>query len=337
MDVPSTAQSATAGRPDRLPVALLLPGQGAQHPGMAVGLYEHQLVFTAAVDEVFAALGRDGGRLRADWLTERPSVPVDHVTRSQMLLFAVDYALGCTLRSWDVHPALLLGHSVGEMAAAVLAGVFTPADAARLMWDRVNRLAEGPAGGMVAVAAAPEAVTPCLRGDVVVGALNAPRQTVIAGPEPELSEVTEVLRDLGLTCRVVPSSIPFHSPALALLAAEAEKEFAAVPAAPPRIPLISGYTAAPMTDLEAADPAYWASHPAVPVRFWPALDHLLSGPGLQLVECGPGRGLGTVARRHPAVVNDRSRVLSLLPPGPTDPACTRDCLAAAEAVLTGRG
>ncbi|MFD9745757.1 acyltransferase domain-containing protein [[Kitasatospora] papulosa] len=317
-----------------LPVALLLPGQGAQHPGMATGLYGHDEVFTGAADEVFDALGAPGAHVRDDWLGERPGVPMDHVTRSQILLFTIDYALGRTVESWGVRPAALLGHSVGEMAAAVLADVFTLADAARLMWDRVTRLADGPAGGMVAVAAAPDALTPYLRDDVVVGAHNAPRQTILAGPEPHLGQVTRELREQGLVCRTVPSSTPFHSPVLAPLAARAEPAFAAVRARPPALPLISGYTAAPLTARQAADPAWWSSHPVAQVRFWPALDHLLGGPGRQLVECGPGRGLSALARRHPAVLAGRSRVLPLLPAGPADASRTRDDLAAARSLLT---
>ncbi|MBT2511496.1 acyltransferase domain-containing protein [Streptomyces sp. ISL-98] len=327
------SRSMPAAGPEPLPVALLLPGQGAQHPGMATGLYGHDEAFTGAADEVFAALGADGGRVRDDWLGDRPRVPVDHVTRSQILLFTIDYALGRTVESWGVRPAGLLGHSVGEMAGAVLAGVFAVADAARLMWDRVTRLAEGPAGGMVAVAAAPDALAPYLRGGVVVGAHNAPRQTVLAGPEPQLGEVTSLLREQGMVCRTVPASTPFHSPVLAPLAARAEPAFATVRARPPALPLISGYTAAPLTADQAADPAWWSSHPAAPVRFWPALDHLLRGPGRQLVECGPGRGLTAIARRHPAVLAGRSRVLPLLPAGPADQAEARDCLAAARSVL----
>ncbi|MFE1595083.1 acyltransferase domain-containing protein [Nocardia sp. NPDC058705] len=322
----------TAG-PEPLPVALLLPGQGAQHPGMATGLYGHDEAFTGASDEVFAALGAEGGRVRDDWLGERPRVPMDHVTRSQIMLFTIDYALGRTVESWGVRPVALLGHSVGEMAGAVLAGIFAVADAARLMLDRVTRLAEGPVGGMVAVAAAPDTLAPYLRGGVVVGAHNAPRQTVLAGPEPQLGEVIGLLREQGIVCRTVPASTPFHSPVLAPLAARAEPAFAAVRARPPSLPLISGYTAAPLTSDQAADPAWWSSHPAAPVRFWPALDSLLRGPDLQLVECGPGRGLTAIARRHPAVLAGRSRSLPLLPAGPADQAEARACLAAARSAL----
>lgn len=86
------------------------------------GLYGHDKAFTDAVDEVFAALGPDGPAIRADWLTDSPAVALDHVTRSQILLFTVGHALGRMILSWGVEPAALLGHSVGEVAAATLAG-----------------------------------------------------------------------------------------------------------------------------------------------------------------------------------------------------------------------
>src|SRR6185295_10794969 len=101
------------------PVALLLPGQGAQHARMATGLYGAEPAFTAAMDEVLDAFG--DARLRDDWLHADDPAVVDHVTRSQRLLFAVDYALGRLTLSWGVEPVALLGHSIGEVAGAVLA------------------------------------------------------------------------------------------------------------------------------------------------------------------------------------------------------------------------
>lgn len=94
-DVPLPSRS-ERGRP----VALLLPGQGAQHEQMAAGLYGSEPVFTAAMDLVFGELGEPGERLRADWLSDRPLVPIEHVTRSQPLLFAIDHALGRLVLSW---------------------------------------------------------------------------------------------------------------------------------------------------------------------------------------------------------------------------------------------
>lgn len=319
--------------PAELPVALLLPGQGSQFQGMATGLYGREEAFTEAMDSVFAALGTQGSRLRDDWLAEQPSVDINHVTRSQMLLFAVDYALGRSLLSRGVRPRALLGHSVGEMAAAALAGVFRLEDAVRLMWDRVTRLAAGPAGGMLAVAASEQELLPLLDGDVVVGAVNAPRQTVVAGPEPALSEVTARVRAAGRMCRRVPATTPFHSPVLGPFALPAAALYAEVPIREPEFTLHSGYRPGPLSGSALRDSRYWAAQPVEPVQFWPALGRLLADGDTALVECGPGRGLTTVARRHPVVLGGQSLVTALLPGSPAGPERELELFEAAVAQL----
>ncbi|ASR39077.1 polyketide synthase [Prauserella marina] len=319
------------------PIALLLPGQGSQHAGMATGLYRTHPVFTAAMDEVFAAMGEEGARLRADWLARQPAVALDHVTRAQPLLFAIDYALGQVVFDWGLRPETLLGHSIGELAGATLAGVFGLGDAARLVLDRMHRLADGPPGGMLAVAARQEDVTPFLDGDVVIGAVNAPRQIVLAGPYPALALVEKSLLAQDFTCRRVPSLSPFHSPALAPATEGAAEVIATLPVSPPRITLYSCYTAAPLTYEDVADANYWARHPVAMIRFWPALDALLAERDAVLVEAGPGQGLSQLARRHPAVRAGRSAVVSLLPGRPGPPDRDRSALATAAKSLGVEG
>ena len=322
-------------------IALLFPGQGSQHVRMAAGLYEHDAVFTAAMDEVFAALAPDGAAVRADWLTTgRPAVAIDHVTRSQVLLFAVGHALGRVALSWGLRPAALLGHSAGELAAATLSGVFDVDVAARLMWERVTELEKAAPGGMLAVAATVDEVAPFLAGDVVVGAVNAPRQLILAGPAAPLADVAARLRAARFTCRPVPATVAFHSPALAGTAARCAPAIAAARPRTPRIPLISGYTAKVLTDTEAADPAFWAGHPVEPVLFWQAVGTLLgegsplpAGGSRVLVEAGPSQGLAKVARLHPVVRAGGARVLTMLPGRPLGAEADRAALAEARESL----
>ena len=316
---PSASTTATPAR-DR-PVALLLPGQGSQHPGMATGLYGHVPVFTAVMDEFFELLRREGEELRRDWLSDSPRVPLDDASRAQPLLFAVAYALGRTLLDHGVRPTVLLGHSVGELAAAALAGVFDLADAAWLMSARSAALADTRPGGMLAVAARPEQLTALLATGPgvdpdrpVVGALNAPAQTVLSGLEPQLSAAEETLREAGLTARRVPALQAFHCPALGKAADVFEAAFDAVTLRPPSVRIWSTRTARPVRAREATDGGFWAQQLVAPVLFWPALDDLLRHGDFTLVETGPGQGLSTLARRHPQVRARRSAVVPLLPP-----------------------
>jgi acyl transferase domain-containing protein len=291
-------------------VALVFPGTGAQHAGMAAGLYGVEPVFTEAIDEVLAAFGAHAAVLRDEWLTGRP---IDHVTRSTPLLFAVDYALGRLVLSWGVRPAALLGHSIGEIAAATLAGVFEPAEIARIIAARVHHLAAAPAGSMLAVAAGPQDVAPYLGGDLVVGAVNGPRQVVLSGTTAPLTAARTALERDGWICRAVPALSPFHSPAMAGVARRGAALFTGIVPRPPRVPLYSAYLGRRMTAGDAADLGFWIGQPAAPVLFWPALDALLGDGGFHLVETGPGDGLTTLARRHPAVRAGRSTVDALLP------------------------
>jgi acyl transferase domain-containing protein len=314
-------------------VALLFPGQGAQYQRMAAGLYDHEPVFTDAMNAVFAEMGAEGARLRADWLAAEPLVPLEHVTRSQPLLFAVNHALGRVALSWNVKPAAMLGHSIGEVAAATVAGVLDLSSAVHLVIDRVKRLAKGPAGGMLAVAATARELEPYLRDQVVVGAINAPRQTVLAGPRVALGEVEQALRSGGFVCRRTPSSSPFHSPALAPAAGGAEALIATLPVSDPSTVLYSAYTTAPLSMAEFRSITYWARQPVEPVLFWPTLDRLLGSGDFLLVEVGPGQGLTQIARRHSAVQRGNSKVVAMLPAGPGAPENDQASLLAAKATI----
>ncbi|HEX4721094.1 MAG TPA: acyltransferase domain-containing protein [Pseudonocardiaceae bacterium] len=299
------------------PVVLLFPGQGAQHVRMAAGLYELEPAFAAIMDECLACFD-DGAALRADWLSARPRVDIDDARRAQPLLLAVDYALGRLVLDWGIRPVALLGHSVGETAAAVLADVLPFAAAAELTSRRVRRARDTPPGGMLAVAATPAELAELLAGtEVAIGAVNAPRQVVLAGLDEPLNAVERLLRAKGYTARRLPSHTAFHSPAVRSVADVAD--LADIPLRPARLPLFSAYTGGRLADADAVDPAFWATHPVAPVLFWPVLDRLLSAQPTFVIQAGPGQHLATIARRHPTVVRTGT-ACGLLPGAPGEPA-----------------
>ncbi|MFC4910146.1 acyltransferase domain-containing protein [Actinomadura gamaensis] len=307
-------------------VALLFPGQGAQYPRMAAGLYGHSAPFTATMDRAFAALGPGGDGLRGEWLSGAPAELFDDVTRAQPLLYAVDCALGEVVLDWGVEPVALLGHSVGEMAAATLAGVFGLDEGMRLMRDRTEHYARTEPGGMLAVAASAADLAPHLVGRVTVAAVNAPRQTLVAGPRAELDEVARTLRDKGFTCRDVRARQGFHSPVVDGAVESSAAAWRSVDLRRPRRTVYSSQLGAELSPEHAVDPLFWARQPAATVWFWQALRSMLDEDGLVLLEAGPGQGLSSIARRHPSVRSGRNRVVPLSPPRPGPPEADREAV-----------
>ncbi|SEK75628.1 Malonyl CoA-acyl carrier protein transacylase [Streptacidiphilus jiangxiensis] len=295
---------------------LLLPGQGAQRERMAAALLGRDGAFTEAVEEFLAALPT-GAELREAWLRPAPNPALDDALLTQPLLFAVGYGLGRVVSGWGgAERPLLLGHSVGELAAATLAGVMDAAEVAALMADRAEVLADAPAGGMLGVSASPDELRPYCDGTVVVGAVNGPRQTVLAGPERELAEAGERIAADGFTVRPLRSGYGFHSPSMASAAQRQAHALAGARLRPPTGSLVSSRTARPVTAAEAVRPDFWADQLQCPVLYWPALRALLDTygeqPGLVLLDASPDRSLSAPARRHPAVRGGQSVVVPLL-------------------------
>ncbi|MER7111629.1 acyltransferase domain-containing protein [Streptomyces sp. NPDC000229] len=310
-----TVHKAKAVRADRpRPVALLFPGQGSQHPGMARGLYRREPVFTAAVDAALAHMGDEGRRIREDWLTPgEPRIPIDDVRRAQPLLFAVDYALGRMVLGWGVRPAALLGHSAGELVAAVIAGVVSLPDAVGMVMTRVREAVKIPEGGMLAVAASEQQLRPYLDADVAIAAVNAAQQVMLAGSAEPLAATEARLRADGFTVVTVPATSPFHSPAMAPASDAVEADYRAIPFREPALPLYSGYTGALMRPEEALSPRFWARQITDTVHFRAGLEELLAIEDVLLVEAGPRQTLTAFARRHRAVRLGASAVTPLLP------------------------
>ncbi|MFF9011377.1 acyltransferase domain-containing protein [Streptomyces sp. NPDC014870] len=298
-------------------VVFLLPGQGSQFPGMGCELYGAESVFTETMDTFFELQGDAGASLREDWMNSAAD-HFDDGARAQPLLFALGYAVARSLMARGVRPAALIGHSVGELAAATLAGVYDLPAAARFLAARSASLDLAPPGGLLGVAGTVEETRAHLapeweRAGLVVGAINAPRQTVLAGPEDELRAAERALRAAGLAARRARASEPWHSPVMGPAADRFEEAVARETRMPPRIALHSSAVGRPPTPGEIADPAFWARQMAQPVLFWPALSALLDDGAHLLVEVGPGNVLGAAARSHPALRDGRSEVLSLLP------------------------
>ncbi|MEU6563707.1 acyltransferase domain-containing protein [Nocardia nova] len=318
-------------------VGLLFPGQGAQYPQMASGLYRHSRIFTAHMDRAFEQLSELGTALRNVWLDPEPGPGFDDVMCAQPLLYAVNYALGAMVLDWGVEPSVLIGHSVGELAAATLAGVLSFDTGLALMRDRVTNFADTPPGGMLVVAAGQAEIQPLLFGSLAVAALNSANQTLVAGTRSELDELRITLRAKRISSLGCRAEQAFHSSLVAEAAARTLDAWRGVTLSPPRIPIHSTHLGAPLDAATATDPEFWAAHPATPVLFWPVLDELLHTRELMLVEAGPGQSLSMLARRHPAVIAGRSEVFAVLPARSAGPEAERAAAGAAMYQLAAAG
>jgi acyl transferase domain-containing protein/acyl carrier protein len=287
------------------PVVFLFPGQGAQYVGMGRELLGEP-VFAAEIDRcaelLRPALGLDLRTILYPGPAEREAAAGElaRTSLTQPVLFACEYALAQLWMAWGVRPAALLGHSLGEIVAACLAGVMSLEDALSLVALRGRLMQALPAGAMLGVPLGAAAVGPLLPPEVTVAAENEPSRCVVSGPSSAVEELRRRLEADGVDCRRLHTSHAFHSPmmepALAPFAAAVGKVRLAAPA----IPFLSNPSGTWITPRQATDPEYWARHLRQPVRFAAAVEEVLADPRRILLEVGPGRTLGTLAGRHPA-------------------------------------
>ena len=313
------------------PVGFLLAGVGEHYAGMGGSLYSDERAFREAFDECAGLLpgrlaselteavfadgqrrdGGGGGDELARMLGRLPGGeaalgPLARTAVAQPAMFAIEYALARLLASWGIVPSAMLGYSVGEYVAACLSGALELPEALGLVTERARLIDELPEGAMLAVSLGAEELDELLLDELDVTATNGPSLAVVGGPLGAVAEFEAELSGKQIASQRLATTHAFHSRMLEPIGPELTawvREH--VQPRPPRIPYISNLTGTWITEADLQDPAYWARHACGAVRFADGLATLLADQDLALVELGPGRSLGAMARAQPACRRER--------------------------------
>ncbi|MPZ35487.1 MAG: SDR family NAD(P)-dependent oxidoreductase [Rhodospirillales bacterium] len=299
-------------------VTFVFPGAGLQHPGMGAGLYREAPAYRDAFDRCAERFRHLLGIALTDFLeeepegslTERLSGPCEGLPA----LFAVDYALATLLQDWGINPEALIGHSSGEYVAATVSGVFSLDAATAIIAARSALIEKTARGAMLLLPVAEHEATKRLGPGLAIAAITGPESCVVSGAQQAIDDLARQLDAEGRAFTRLPADRAGHSPLLDPIIAEFRNAVAQWPLHAPRIPIVSNLTGSWLTPSEATDPDYWTAHLRNTVRLSDGIALLAEHPHRLFLEVGPGRGLTTVLRRHPAVGTERVVVPTMRPP-----------------------
>lgn len=291
-------------------VAMLFPGQGTQFPGMAEDLYRSEPFYRDVVNEcchllrsltgldllpvMFPVIG--GAEESQAW--EEAARTLEQTRFAQPALFVTSYALAKLWMHWGVAPACLVGHSVGELVAACVSGVFSLSDALLFVAQRGEWMQELPGGSMLAVRMQSTQLQMKLSENVSIAAINSPSLTVVSGPTEEIELLAKTLEQENIASRRLHTSHAFHSAMVEPVVERLRMLLETIPLQEPKLPIISTVTGATLTVAEAMSPEYWARHSRVTVNFNAAASTLIQNGFEILLETGAGDTLSTLVRQQ---------------------------------------
>ena len=308
-------QTATS---DKSPVVFMFPGGAAQYPNMARALYEKEARFKAALDRGF------------EWLEDKtgtdykalvfPPAGQEDAAREKLretpiqlpLIFLVEVALAELWQSWGVKPEALIGHSLGENAAACVAGVLSFEAGLGLVLLRGQLLQKAEEARMVSVQLPRAELEPLLQGRLDIATVNAPDLCVVSGTVADVEWLEAKLDSMEVDYRRLKIKAASHTRTLDPVLPEFRAYLESITLSKPNIPFVSNRTGEWITDEQATDPEYWVAHLRNTILFADGVQTLLDKPDRVFLEVGPGRTLSSLVRGHPGT-KPTSNVVNALP------------------------
>ncbi|GAK56425.1 JamP protein [Candidatus Vecturithrix granuli] len=302
------------------PVVFMFPGQGAQYVNMGRELYETEEMFRNCVNEcselLEPLLGVD---LRTILYPENDHIEeaeqqLQQTVITQSAIFTIEYALAQLFMEWGIQPQAVIGHSIGEFAAACLAGVFSLENALKLVAARGQLMQSCAPGAMLSVSLPETETLSFLNPDLSIAAINAPNQSVVSGPIETIEALQHQLAEKKISSVRLHTSHAFHSAMMDPIVPDFAAILKKIALNPPQMEWISTVTGNRLSHEEATDSSYWIKNLRQTVRFDAGVQQLFDNPAQILLEVGPGRTLSTLAARHPHKAKEQATLSSLRHP-----------------------
>ena len=300
---PESVQEAGSPR-----IAFLYPGQGAQYAGMGSEIYRSEPVFRERIDTGCAVAGDLIGVDLRETIFARGAEADLQLMRTrvtQPALLILQLALTAQLQSWGIRPDYMIGHSLGEYAAACAAGVIGFEDVVALVCERGRLMDELPGGVMLAVSLSEAEAGKYLSDKISLAAVNAGHSCVLSGAESAISRVEELLGQSGTASRRLHSSHAFHSPMMEPMLPAFDRFVRGISLRSPKIPYISNLTGNWITKQSCTRPEYWTAQIRGTVRFLDGVNKIVEQPEVHCLEVGPGRTLCGLVRQ----IEKRAKVI----------------------------
>ncbi|MEK9498452.1 SDR family NAD(P)-dependent oxidoreductase [Photorhabdus sp. P32] len=307
-------------------VVYLFPGQGMQYAAMGLSLYHTNDLFKTWCDRGFEIASEYCTiDLKQLFLAGEDDEKLYNTEFAQPLMLIIEYSLAQVLASYGVKPAVMLGHSLGEYVAAVVAEIFSFDDAVRMVCARGRLMQSTETAAMLSVMCSAKVAQTMLFGGLEIALDNSSELCVLSGSDEEITAFEQLCESRSIKTKRLKVSRAFHSRYMEPILADYERVIGEVKLSEPKLPIISNVTGALSTKNMMAEPHYWVGQIREPVRFTQGLEELLASGDCIFVEVGPGNGLSSLIKHHQDF-NAKHLCISLMCHGKEEESCLMESL-----------